>query len=516
MRKRFVSVLMCALSLAIASSAAAQYIYLDVNSDGLNTPADTLTSASTGVDVWLSTNLNADGTSATCNVSAGALTLRAYEFFLRSTGSLTYGAWTDNLAFPTSFGNFAAGTDTYHGRCCGSVLAPGTYKLGRLTLTGVVDGATLSFLTGSSVNPPGFTSFGTACEGSDFDNTYKLGSDWFDADGVASAPNAPNLSAPDSVQSQEGALISVEAVVHGEPDGATPTIDAQGYPGSMALSVVPDGAGAARAVLSGRLGVNDAGTYTVIWSASQGASIESSDTTVVNIIDINFRPEVWAPAFASTQEGMQVTVNVSAEDPDDAITFLTANLSTLPSGHGAVFTASADNTQGMLSWTPSFSDAGTYTVTFTASNFMSGSDATTITVADVPVGILDIQLPGPGYRVECRFFSAVCSPAGAPCVAQTYFADAAGEVRIPLLSCDSSGQLRLVGSRADRLPCLDTCSVHCARPGTVPRPSPGIELRGSDHATHGPGGSMDRDFLRLLFSTPAILRAAFRNEPCVN
>jgi len=172
---------------AFAAPAHSQYMFLDTNNDSLCTPADILTPASTSVDVWLVTNANRDNTPATCNVSGNALDLSSYEFFLRSTGSITYGAWADNTGFPTSFGDFAAGTDTYHGKCCGAVKLPGKHKLGTLTISGVSLGATLSIVGASSVNPPGFTSFGTACEGNDFDNTYKIVRDWNDVCGTASS-----------------------------------------------------------------------------------------------------------------------------------------------------------------------------------------------------------------------------------------------------------------------------------------------------------------------------------------
>jgi len=171
---------------AFAAPAHSQYMYLDTNNDGICDSNDVLTTSSSTVDVWLSTNANADGSPATCNVSANAMTLSSYEFFLRSSGSVTFGAWADNLAFNTSFGDLTAGAETYHGRCCGAILAAGTYKLGTLSISGVSTGATISIITGSSVNPPGFTSFGGGCEGNDFDNTYKLPTDWTDKDGTAS------------------------------------------------------------------------------------------------------------------------------------------------------------------------------------------------------------------------------------------------------------------------------------------------------------------------------------------
>ena len=170
---------------AFAAPAHSQYMWLDTNNDGICDSNDTLTPSTTSVDVWLATNLNGDGSPATCTQSASPLTINSYEFFVRSTGSVTLGAWSDNMSYPTSFGDFQAGTDAYHGRA-GTQLAPGTYKLGTLAISGVAAGATLSLVSGSTVNPPGFTSFGSNCEGADFDNTYKLGSDWSDVCGTAS------------------------------------------------------------------------------------------------------------------------------------------------------------------------------------------------------------------------------------------------------------------------------------------------------------------------------------------
>jgi hypothetical protein len=91
-------------------------------------------------------------------------------------------------------------------------------------------------------------------------------------------------------------------------------------------------------------------------------------------------PVVSAPASVSVAEGDPLTVNVTASDPDgDAIASLTASGAPL----GATFSAGAGNTTGTLQWTPSFSEAGTYSVTFTASNLLSGSATTAIQVTGV-------------------------------------------------------------------------------------------------------------------------------------
>src|SRR4029079_2780757 len=89
---------------------------------------------------------------------------------------------------------------------------------------------------------------------------------------------------------------------------------------------------------------------------------------------------------ATVNENGQVTVNVTASDPDgQAITALTANLTNLPAGNNAVFTPNASKTAGTLTWTPTFNDgrAAAYNVTFTAANALSGSATTASTVTNV-------------------------------------------------------------------------------------------------------------------------------------
>jgi len=82
----------------------------------------------------------------------------------------------------------------------------------------------------------------------------------------------------------------------------------------------------------------------------------------------------------SADEGVALSFNVSASDPDgDPITnWLATDLPT-----GATFTPSIDPSSGTFDWTPTFGQSGSYTVTFTATNALSGSASTTITVGNV-------------------------------------------------------------------------------------------------------------------------------------
>ena len=94
-------------SLALPASAPAQYMYLDVNGDGVHTDADKMpASGSVTADVWLRTDQNKDGSPAACASDDGELTINSYEFILHArSGTVAYSGFTNHMAdFTTSFG----------------------------------------------------------------------------------------------------------------------------------------------------------------------------------------------------------------------------------------------------------------------------------------------------------------------------------------------------------------------------------------------------------------------------
>jgi hypothetical protein len=95
-------------------------------------------------------------------------------------------------------------------------------------------------------------------------------------------------------------------------------------------------------------------------------------------------PSVSAPSFVNPVEGTTLTIAVSASDPDgDPIQRLDADLSVLPRGSDAAFVASADQTSGTLTWTPTYEDAGgPYLVTFRAYAPIRGQASTTMYVVN--------------------------------------------------------------------------------------------------------------------------------------
>ena len=94
-------------ALAAGAPARAQYIFLDVNGDGVNSQtegalaADELGPSVTSVDVYYVTDKNRDGSDAVCATSTDPFSMISYEFTLHASGegAVTYGAWTDNVGF---------------------------------------------------------------------------------------------------------------------------------------------------------------------------------------------------------------------------------------------------------------------------------------------------------------------------------------------------------------------------------------------------------------------------------
>jgi len=122
---------------------------------------------------------------------------------------------------------------------------------------------------------------------------------------------------------------------------------------------------------------SQAGTYNITFTANNALS--SSATTQVTVSHTDRAPTVTAPTTASVAEGSLLTVNVTAADPDgDPITSLTT--SALPAG--ATFTPGLGNATGTLSWTPGYTQSGTYSIIFIASNSLTGRDTTVVTVTN--------------------------------------------------------------------------------------------------------------------------------------
>jgi hypothetical protein len=196
-------------ALVVGGPAYSQYVFLDVNGDGVNSktnpalPDDILGPSVTAVDVYFVTDKNRAGATVTCAADpTRPMTLFSYDVTLHSSGSGTvaFNSWTDALGFATSFTNGScpgadfcpasptSSPDIWVGRGGTPPGSTGKIKIGTIHIT-VTGSPVLDIVTGSSINASAQTAFGSLCFGNQADGTIRLGDDFFDADGTeASTP----------------------------------------------------------------------------------------------------------------------------------------------------------------------------------------------------------------------------------------------------------------------------------------------------------------------------------------
>lgn len=196
------------LLLTVAAPARAQYMYLDANGDGIHDATDQLrTDGPTTLDIWVNTATNRDGSQATCNVDGALpLTINSWSIVLHAVGgALEWGPLENVLPITSPRATFADPSDTtdpyiYHNGWGGySIVEPGLHHLARLKVKIASGDPAVIIRPNNPAEPGDLTSFGTWCYALDLDNTYKLGYDWFDADGIgrlAANPGGPYRTLP--------------------------------------------------------------------------------------------------------------------------------------------------------------------------------------------------------------------------------------------------------------------------------------------------------------------------------
>jgi PKD repeat protein len=160
--------------------------------------------------------------------------------------------------------------------------------------------------------------------------------------------NDPPLMDPISDQSvAENSQLSF-TVTASDPDGDTVTYSAQSLPTGAVFTGqdftwTPD--------------YDQAGTYQVTFIASDG-TLQDSLTANITVTDTNRAPVLTSITNKSVPEDSLLTFTVNAADPDeDTVTYTAQGLPI-----GAAFTGQT------FTWTPDYDQAGTYQVTFIASD----------------------------------------------------------------------------------------------------------------------------------------------------
>jgi hypothetical protein len=169
-------------------------------------------------------------------------------------------------------------------------------------------------------------------------------------------------------------------------------IDPNGDPVTLSATNLPDGAtfdpglagSPAAGVFTWLPSYDQAGDYNLAFTATSGSPpLSSSETITITVEDMNRAPVLDAIGDKSVAEGSTLSFTVTASDLDGDEVVLAAI--GLPSG------ASFDPGTGVFEWTPLLGDAGSYQVTFNATDSVdSASETITITVTEVePTELLE-------------------------------------------------------------------------------------------------------------------------------
>jgi PKD repeat protein len=369
--------------LASASPARAQYMFLDADGDGNHTAADRLTAGTTSLDLWIRTNTDRNGSPATCASSPGTpLTINSYEFILKSVGgTVSWDSYT-NLQpdFVTDLGTASSPDEFHTGFGGGAILPAGTYKLGTLVVTVASGSPSLEFAAAGNLSGVFLTSFGSQCPGADFDNTLKLGSDWFDTDG-AGAPgvgSVPMLNPVADMTVAEGAIVD-QPISASDADGNPMSFIKVSGPAYVGVATTNPGTGSATGVVHVTPGFGDAGVAVASVKVNDGFQDGNTESFSVTVTSVNQAPVLNQPADMTVNEGALGLRTITGSDPDgDPITFSKVA--------GPFFMTVVSNFlgSGQIRVTPGFADAGVYTAMVRVSDgSLQDTKSLTITVVNV-------------------------------------------------------------------------------------------------------------------------------------
>ncbi len=170
----------------------------------------------------------------------------------------------------------------------------------------------------------------------------------------------------------EGANLNF-GVTSSDPDGTNPALTTTTLPANATFTDNGDGTG----TFDFNPDYTQAGSYPVTFYASDGIATDSEVVTI-SVTNTNLPPVLATIGAQTVAEGANLNFNATATDPDGAIPTMTT--STLPTN--ASFTDNGDGT-GTFDFNPDFTQAGSYPVTFYASDGVAtDSEVVTITVTN--------------------------------------------------------------------------------------------------------------------------------------
>ena len=235
--------------------------------------------------------------------------------------------------------------------------------------TGLPVGATLDSATGSFAWTP------TYAQSGNYSVTFSVsdGNGGTDSETIGIAVNnvnrVPVLDAVGAKSVDEGVALTF-TLNAADADSDTLTYAAANLPSGATFT-------AGTRTFAWTPGGTQSGTYNVTFSVDDGNGGTDSETIAITVNNVNVAPVLSAIGAKSVNENAALSFVISATDSDgDAITCAASNLPA-----GATFTAGTRT----FAWTPSYTQSGSYTVTFSVDDGLGGTDseAVAITVANV-------------------------------------------------------------------------------------------------------------------------------------
>ncbi|MFA5795511.1 MAG: putative Ig domain-containing protein [Candidatus Brocadiia bacterium] len=182
---------------------------------------------------------------------------------------------------------------------------------------------------------------------------------------VNNVDRAPVLVSPGNQSVDENQLLTFNLSAT-DPDGDVIT---------YSMAPVPTGAVLNAGVFTWTPDYTQSGSYEVTFKATANG-LSDTKTVTVTINNVDRAPVLTSPGNQTVNENQLLTFTLSATDPDgDAVSY---SMTPVPTG------ATLDSATGVFSWTPDYTQAGNYTITFTATaNLLTDAKVVTIAVNNV-------------------------------------------------------------------------------------------------------------------------------------
>jgi len=186
----------------------------------------------------------------------------------------------------------------------------------------------------------------------------------------------PVMAAVNDTSIAEGGTLAL-TITATDADGEIPSLSADPLPANAVFVDNADGTGS----FTFNPDFTQFGTYNIVFKALDAALEVDSIVVQISVTEVNQLPLLAAIGAQTTTEDVLLSFVISATDDDGTIPVLTT--SALP---GAATFVDSLNGVGLFEWTPTFAEAGSYDVTFYATDADVGTDVdsetVTITVAD--------------------------------------------------------------------------------------------------------------------------------------